>query len=171
MWNLSSKIPYLFCYLFLLTYNNPQRNRLPNYPDKEMPNSKKRIAETISVTQLLRIFPDNESCVKWMEKMRWNGKPTCAHCGGTEQVSDPPSKPNAYWCGNCRLHFSVTTGTILHATKTPLRNWIVAIYSVITAKNGVSSMQLSKEIGVQYRTAWYMLYRIREACAKDEFKL
>lgn len=105
MWNLSSKIPYLVCYLILLTYNNPHRNRLPNYPDKEMPNSKKRIAETISVTQLLRIFPDNESCVKWMEKMRWNGKPTCAHCGGTEQVSDPPSKPNAYWCGICRLHF------------------------------------------------------------------
>ena len=59
----------------------------------------------------------------------------------------------------------------MHATKTPLRNWIVAIYSVMTARKGVSAMQLSKEIGVQYRTAWYMLHRIREACASGEFKL
>ncbi len=59
----------------------------------------------------------------------------------------------------------------MHATKTPLRNWIVAIYSVMTAQKGVSAMQLSKEIGVQYRTAWYMLHRIREACASGEFKL
>ena len=59
----------------------------------------------------------------------------------------------------------------MHATKTPLQNWIVAIYSVMTARKGVSAMQLSKEIGVQYRTAWYMLHRIREACVSGEFKL
>ncbi len=59
----------------------------------------------------------------------------------------------------------------MHATKTPLQNWIVAIYSVMTARKGVSAMQLSKEIGVQYRTAWYMLHRIREACDSGELKL
>ena len=131
----------------------------------------KGTAETISIVELLRMFPDQGSCTVWLEKVRWNGKPTCAHCGGTEKIGPAPKKPNAYWCGGCRKHFTVTTGTIMHATKTPLQNWIVAIYSVMTARKGVSAMQLSKELGVQYRTAWYMLHRIREACGTGEFRL
>ena len=75
------------------------------------------------------------------------------------------------FCKKHKQQFTVTTGTILHATKTPLQNWIVTIYSVMTARKGVSAMQLSKELGVQYRTAWYMLHRIREACADGEFRL
>ena len=131
----------------------------------------KGTAETISIVQLLRMFPTQDSCIAWLEKVRWNGTPVCAHCGGTDKIGPAPKKPNAYWCGSCRKHFTVTTGTIMHATKTPLQNWIVAIYSVMTARKGVSAMQLSKELGVQYRTAWYMLHRIREACASGEFRL
>ena len=59
----------------------------------------------------------------------------------------------------------------MHSRKKELRGWIFAIYSVLTARKGVSAMQLSKEIGVQYRTAWYMLHRIREACGNGEFTL
>ena len=135
-----------------------------------MPKAK-GTAETISIVQLLRTFPDQGTCIAWLEKVRWAGSPTCAHCSGTDKISPPKSKPHAYWCGRCRKYFTVTTGTILHATKTPLQNWIVAIYSVMTARKGVSAMQLSKELGVQYRTAWYMLHRVREACAAGEFRL
>lgn len=127
-----------------------------------MPKAK-GTAETLSVVQVMRMFPDDEACIKWLEKTRWGGKPVCAHCKSGERVSRPKSKPHTYWCGNCRKNFTVTTGTILHSTKTPLPNWIYAIYSVMTARKGVSAMQLSKELGVQYRTAWYMLHRIREA--------
>ena len=98
-------------------------------------------------------------------------EPHCAKCGAVDKISQPKSKPHTYWCGNCRNYFTVTTGTIMHSTKTPLQNWIVAIYSVMTARKGISAMQLSKELGVQYRTAWYMLHRIREACASGEFRL
>ena len=59
----------------------------------------------------------------------------------------------------------------MHATKRPLQDWIFAIYSVLTARKGVSALQLSKELGVQYRTAWHMLHRIREACGRGDFKL
>ncbi len=126
---------------------------------------------TLPIVELLRMFPDQDSCFAWLEKVRWNGEPACAHCGATDKISPPKSKPHAYWCGHCRKYFTVTTGTIMHATKTPLQNWIVAIYSVMTARKGVSAMQLSKELGVQYRTAWYMLHRVREACAGGEFRL
>ena len=135
-----------------------------------MPKAK-GTAETISIVELLRMFPDQDSCYEWLERVRWNSEPSCAHCGAVDKISPPKKKPHAYWCGHCRKHFTVTTGTIMHATKTPLQNWIVAIYSVMTARKGVSAMQLSKELGVQYRTAWYMLHRIREACAGGEFRL
>ena len=133
--------------------------------------SGRRIAETISVVQLFRLFPDEQACHAWLEDARWEGKPICPHCGGIENISRPPSKPHTYWHKDCRKQFTVTTGTCMHATKRPLQDWIYAIYSVLTARKGVSAMQLAKELGVQYRTAWHMLHRIREACGKGDFKL
>ena len=131
----------------------------------------KRIATTISVTELFRMFPDEDVCYAWLEDARWHGQPVCPHCGGIENITKPPSKPRHYWHKDCRKQFTVTMKTCMHATKRPLQDWIYAIYSVLTARKGVSAMQLSKELGVQYRTAWHMLQRIREACGKGDFKL
>ena len=131
----------------------------------------KRIRTTISVTELFRLFPTEDACYEWLEEVRWNGQPVCPHCGGLENITRPPSKPHTYWHKDCRKHFTVTTKTCMHATKRPLRDWIYAIYSVMTARKGVSAMQLSKELGCQYRTAWYMLHRLREACGNTDFTL
>ena len=131
----------------------------------------KRIAKTISVVQLFRMFPDEQACYAWLEEARWEGQPICPHCGGIENITKPASKPRHYWHKDCRKQFTVTTGTCMHATKRPLQDWIFAIYSVLTARKGVSALQLSKELGVQYRTAWHMLHRIREACGRGDFKL
>ena len=134
--------------------------------------SGKRIAETISIVQLFRMFPDEDACYAWLESARWNGTPVCPHCGGMDNIREPaPSKPRHYWHKDCRKHFTVTTRTCMHSTKRPLQDWIYAIYSVLTARKGVSAMQLSKELGVQYRTAWHMLHRIREACGRGDFTL
>ena len=134
---------------------------------------KKRIAETISVPQLYRMFPDDAACRKWLEDVRWGGEPCCPRCGSLEDIRvAPPSKPAGhYWCKACRRFFTVTIGTFMHSTKADLQHWIYAIYSVLTGRKGISAMQLSKELGVQYRTAWHMLHRVREACGKGEFKL
>ena len=132
---------------------------------------KKRIATTISVPELFRRFPDEDTCYAWLERVRWQGKPVCPHCGSVESITQPPSKPHTYWHRDCRSNFTVTTGTCLHATKRPLRDWIYVIYSVMTGRKGVSAMQLSKELGCQYRTAWHMLHRIREACGRGDFVL
>ena len=133
--------------------------------------SGKRIAETISVPQLFRLFPTEAACIEWFEDALWDGRPTCPHCGGQDGISRPASKPDYYWCKPCRKQFNVKTGTMLHATKRPLQDWMYAIYSVLTGRKGVSAMQLSKELGVQYRTAWHMLHRVREACGRGDFKL
>ena len=134
---------------------------------------KKRIAETISVPQLYRMFPDDAACRKWLEDVRWGGEPCCPRCGSLDDIRvAPPSKPAGhYWCKACRRFFTVTIGTFMHSTKADLQHWIYAIYSILTGRKGISAMQLSKELGVQYRTAWHMLHRVREACGKGEFKL
>lgn len=129
-----------------------------------MTKRKKRIANTISITELFRKFPTEQSCIDWLEAARWNGTPVCPHCGGTENVTKPASKPNTYWHKDCRNHFTVKTGTVMHSSKTDTRNWMIAIYYYMTGRKGISAMQLSKELGVQYRTAWHMGHRIREAC-------
>lgn len=103
--------------------------------------------------------------------MRWQGKPICPHCGGVENITRPASKPHTYWHRDCRSNFTVTTKTCLHATKRPLRDWIYVIYTIMTSRKGVSAMQLSKELGCQYRTAWHMLHRVREACGRGDFVL
>ncbi len=132
---------------------------------------KKRIAATLSVTQLFRMFPDDDTCREWFERVRWPNGPVCPHCGGTENIKPDASRPNMYWHSDCRERFSVTTKTCMHATKRPLQDWIYVIYSVMTARKGVSAMQLSKELGCQYRTAWHMLHRVREACGRGDFIL
>ena len=132
---------------------------------------KKSWGGEISITKLLQMFPDEASCYQWLEQIRWDGKPVCPRCKNVEGVKPSPSRPHHYWHKQCRRYFTVTTGTCMHSRKKGLQGWIFAIYSVLTARKGVSAMQLSKEIGVQYRTAWYMLHRIREACGNGEFTL
>ena len=133
--------------------------------------SKKRKAETFGVVELLHKFSTEKKCVEWLEQARWGRTPICPHCGGLENFSRPPSKPFTYWHKDCRKQFTVTTGTVMHSRKTSLQHWMVAIYLVLTARKGISAMQLSKELQVQYRTAWHMLHRIREACSKGDFQL
>ena len=133
---------------------------------------KKRIAETISVPQLYKLFPDDKACREWLEEMRWGGEPVCPHCGAVEDIKPSgETKPNHYWCKSCRKDFTVTTGTCMHSTKKPLQDWLYTFYAVLTGRKGVSAMQLSKELGVQYRTAWHMLHRVREACKGGDFML
>ncbi|MDE0303194.1 MAG: IS1595 family transposase [Gammaproteobacteria bacterium] len=131
----------------------------------------KRKAETISIVQLMRMFDTEGKSVEWLEQVRWGGTPTCAHCGGTEKISRPKSKPFTYWCKSCRKNFTVKTGTVMHSSKLDTRHWVVTLYYMLTARKGISSLQLSKELGVQQKTAWYLLQRIREACAEDGGKL
>ena len=132
---------------------------------------KKRIAETISIVQLMEMFDTEAKAVEWLEQVRWGGKPACAHCGCTEKISVPKSKKFTYWCKSCRKNFTVKTGTVMHSSKLDIRHWVVTLYYVLTARKGISSLQLSKELGCQQKTAWYLLQRIREACSGDGNKL
>lgn len=104
------------------------------------------------------MFPDEQSCIDYLEDTRW----------GEEVVSpfDPDSKVyrcknNRYRCKNTGKYFNVRTGTLFDNTKVTLRNWFYAIYLVTNHRKGISSLQLSRDLKVTQKTAWFMLQRIR----------
>ncbi len=94
------------------------------------------------------------------EKQRWGDNITCAHCQHSKVYKFSDSK--RYKCAKCRKQFTATTGTIFEGSKIPLQKWFIAVYLATSHKKGVSSLQLSRDLGVTQKTAWFMLHRIRE---------
>lgn len=93
----------------------------------------------------------------------WGPDPYCPRCGN--QKINEAKRDFHFWCGSCRKHFTVRTNTMMATSNMPLRKWFFAMYFLVTARKGVSSLQLSKELSISQRTAWYLLHRLREACA------
>ena len=124
---------------------------------------------TISAFQMMEHFPTEDSARIYLELRRWNGQPTCPKCQVTERQypQNRKNRPGFYECKVCGLVYTVRTGTIFERSHVPLHKWLFAIYLVVTARKGISSLQLSKEIGVSQPTSWFMLQRIRKACESD----
>ena len=121
--------------------------------------------KTLSLFELSQQYPTDESAYKYFEQNRWGSKPGCTKCGGTEHVTKQKNYKKGYWCGDCRGYFNAFTNTPLeHNRVRDARKWLYAAYSLMTARKGISAMQLSKEVDVGYPTAWYMLHRLRLAC-------
>ena len=120
---------------------------------------------TISTFQLFAMFPDQESARLHIEAQRWPQGAACPTCGIKDRVTT--RKGGFYRCNQCRADFTVRTGTIFERSHIPLHKWIYAMYLLMTARKGISSMQLAKEIGITQKSAWFMLGRLREACGGD----
>lgn len=126
----------------------------------------------ITIMQLASMFPDEVSAQAWFEEQVWpDGKRYCPRCKSDKTKETPNGKPMPYWCGSCRKHFSVRTGTAFERSHISLRQWVFAIYMELTSLKGVSSMKLQRDIGVTQKTAWFMLHRIREAWKQETAKL
>ena len=116
-----------------------------------------------SVYELMQRFPDDAAATAFFEGRRWGDEPYCPHCGSLSTVRITNGKPMPHRCKECRKHFSVRTGTVLAESKVPLHKWLWAIYMLHTARQGVSSLQMAREIGVTQKTAWFLCHRIRDA--------
>ena len=97
--------------------------------------------------------------------MRWPNGVTCPRCGH-EHISRLKDY-HKFECAACEYQFSVTSGTFMHKTRTPLRKWLVAVYLICESKKGISAKQIERTIGVSYPTAWHMMHRIRAAMTTD----
>ena len=110
-----------------------------------------------------RMFPDAEAARVYMESKRWPDGAVCPGCNEPKRITT--RKGGYYRCNACKTDFTVRTGTIFERSHIPLHKWVYAMYLLVTARKGISSLQLAKQIGVTQKSAWFMLQRLREAGA------
>lgn len=124
---------------------------------------------TISTFELFAMIPDQETARVYLEGRLWPNGPSCPVCGLGERIT--ARKGGFYRCNQCKEDFTVRTGTIFERSHVPLHKWIYAMYLLVTARKGISSLQLSKQIGITQKSAWFVLHRLREACGDELTKL
>lgn len=118
--------------------------------------------ETVSLFQFFQRFPNEEAARLYFERNRWAGEVACPHCGSMSVAEVKNHKPMPYRCRDCRQHFSVRTGTVLAESRLPLQKWLMAIYMMTTARKGIPSTQMARELGITQKSAWFLAQRIRE---------
>jgi transposase-like protein len=113
-----------------------------------------------TLVQLLDYFKTDEDCRAYLEQQRWGGTPACPFCG----VINPYRTNRGFKCRDkaCHKKFTVTVGTIYENSKVGLRTWFAAIYLCTSSKKGISSLQLSRQLGITQKSAWFLLHRVRE---------
>lgn len=117
----------------------------------------------------VRYFSDLRVCNDYMRGIKWpGGEMHCHHCGSTA-VYELSSRP-VLKCRDCKKQFSYKVGTIFEDSPLGLDKWFVAVWCIANAKNGISSHELGRALGVTQKTAWFMLHRIREAMRTGSFR-
>lgn len=121
-----------------------------------------------NLVQLMQYFSDDKVCLAHLKQMRWKDGVECPHCGCSKVYSF--SDGVRYKCADCRKQFTAKVGSIFENTKIPLQKWFVAIYLIASHKKGISSLQLSRDLGITQKNAWFLLHRLRHASNTDAFK-
>ncbi len=115
-----------------------------------------------------RYFADVEVCEAYMREIRWaGGEPVCPACGVTGDRIGSIATRRMLRCKDCRKQFSHKVGTIFEDSPLGLDKWFVAVWAIANCKNGISSHELGRAVGVTQKTAWFMLHRIRKAMEID----
>jgi transposase-like protein len=116
------------------------------------------------------IFTDAEKAREHLERLTWPDGPHCPHCGEAENVKrleGKSTRPGLIQCNSCLGNFTVTVGTVFERSKVPLNKWLLAAFLMSSSKKGMSAHQIHRMLGVTYKTAWFMMHRIREAMKDD----
>ncbi len=125
----------------------------------------KKSAKTIGLKTFIKMYPTDEAAMKHLEAVLWSEGRVCPHCSTLDNSAERKRRPMFYQCRDCRKEFSIKTGTIFARSHIGMQSWFYAIYLMQTARKGVSSLQMSKELEITQKSAWHMMHRLREACA------
>ncbi len=118
-------------------------------------------------------FHSEEAAFAHLEKIIWAGEPVCPHCGGVDRITKVKANPakrirEGLWrCGDCKKQFTVKIGTVFEHMRLPLHKAMQAVYLVTSSKKGISAHQLHRTLEITYKSAWFLLHRIREAMRDD----
>lgn len=119
-----------------------------------------------TIRDLIHRFPTEESCHQYLAGRRWNGYMECPFEGCSGDQAYVFKDGIRYKCKCCKKIYKATTGTVFEASKIRLMDWFIAVF-MIMHKRGISSVQLSKDLGVTQKTAWFMLHRLRETLGNE----
>jgi transposase-like protein len=122
----------------------------------------------LSLPEFQRLYGTEEQCEASLENARWPDGFRCPRCNGHEHGLVYGRRLKRYQCRNCGHQATLTAGTIMQATKLPLTTWFLAFYLIGQAKTGISSLELSRHLGVKYDTAWLLHNKILRAMADRE---
>ena len=125
----------------------------------------------MKLIDVTKAFSSDEKCLAYLEASRWPDGVRCTVCGAKEvskimrKTKTKNKRAQVYQCleKSCRSQFSATNGTIFHDSHLPLNKWFMAIALLVDAKESMSALQVSRHLDCNYRTAWYLAHRIREA--------
>ena len=140
-------------------------------------------------TQLeaFRFFEDEKNCHQFMARIRWtNGEPVCPSCGSKEigtlvvvkylskskkEGVEPKTLTRRFWvCKKCRKQFTVKVGTILEDSPLSLAKWLCSLWLIVNAKNGISSCEIARTLGITQKSAWFLAHRLRLALHEGTFE-
>ena len=111
------------------------------------------------------IFHNAEAAREWLEKLLWPAGPICPHCGlvgAAYALHGKKQRAGLYECKGCSQQFTVTVGTVCEHSHIPLHKWVLAFHLIVASKKGISAHQMHRMMGITYKSAWFMMHRIRE---------
>jgi len=116
-----------------------------------------------------KMFPNETACAAYLEHVRWPNGFVCLNCGAADEPCRMKSRPRVLRCRHCLKEISLTSGTIMHGTKTPLNLWFWAAFMVTTTTPGWSALQLQRKLGLtRYETAFQMLHKLRAGLVRPD---
>jgi transposase-like protein len=120
-------------------------------------------------------FHNEEAAFEHLESKVWPNGPICPHCGATDRIGKIKAnvakrvRIGLHKCGDCKGQFTVKVGTVFEHARIPLHKMLQAVYLLCCSKKGISAHQLHRILEVQYKTAWFLAHRIREAMRSNDF--
>src|SRR6185503_7784360 len=133
------------------------------------------LKDILNHKQIATLIANEDTAREFIEMLRWPNGPVCPHCSATKVYriaanEDKKVRKGLLKCGECRKQFTVTVGTIFEDSRIPLNKWFHAIHLLCTSKKGMSAHQIHRTLGVTYKSAWFLMHRIRFAMAQEPLK-
>jgi len=123
-----------------------------------------------TLLEAIRYFSDLDVATEYVAKLRWPDGPVCPKCGVLDEKHYYLKTRRVWKCRECKKQFSVKVGTIFEDSPVGLDKWLAAIWLIANCKNGVSSYEVARDLGVTQKTAWFMMHRIRLAMQTGTFE-
>ena len=130
------------------------------------------IKDILNHANIALLIADEDAAREFIEFLRWPSGAACLHCGSVKVYKITANKAKKvrkglYKCGDCGEQFTVTVGTIFEDSRIPLNKWFHAIHLLCTSKKGMSAHQIHRTLGITYKSAWFLMHRIRHAMTEE----